>query len=413
MSPTVYGNIRMAVASLKMAKLRSFMTMLGVIIGVVSVVTVVSIGEGIKHQVSHEIDQLGRDLITVRPGDVKQQNDDGTLGGLGALSTLSTAGSLAGSDVATVQKTPGVSLAVPLALVNDTFKIKGREQPSPLVLATTPGMQNLLHDPLEYGEFFGDDLSAQPNVAIIGHNLANKLYGERSPLGGSFEYLGQTFFVRGVMRKIDTSPLSLTTDFNDVILIPYQTAQSLTNNNTQLYEILAKPTNPAKLDDTVNDITSNLRQEHKGQQHFSVLKQDESLAVTNRILDLMTKLIAGIAAISLLVGGIGIMDVMLVSVAERMHEIGLRKALGASNRQIWLQFMTESTVLSLLGGIIGVVSSLLINFILRVTTSLTPVISWTAIVISVVVSLLVGIIFGTAPALKAASKDPIDALRNQ
>jgi putative ABC transport system permease protein len=151
---------------------------------------------------------------------------------------------------------------------------------------------------------------------------------------------------------------------------------------------------------------------HKGQQRFSVLRQDQSLAVTNQILSLLTKLIAGIAAISLLVGGIGIMDVMLVSVAERMHEIGLRKALGASNRQIMLQFMTESAVLSLTGGVIGVIVSLIINFGIRVTTSLTPAISWWAIGISVLVSLLVGVIFGTLPALKAARKDPIDALRN-
>jgi ABC-type antimicrobial peptide transport system permease subunit len=414
MSPTIYGNVRMAIASLKSAKMRSFLTMLGVIIGVVSVVTVVSIGEGIKHQVSREINQLGRDLITIRPGDVVQRSNSGNIDNVNLLYNTTNAGSLAASDIETVRKTPGVSQAVPLALVNGTLKVFGQDVSSPpLMMATTNGLNDILRSPVEFGEFFDGDLSDQPNVAVIGHNVANNLYGQRAPLGGSFEYLGQTFFVRGVMKKFDATPLSLTTDFNDVIFIPYQTAQSLTKNNTQLYEILAKPTNAAQLTQTVGQVTEHMRKAHDGQQHFSVLRQDESLAVTNNILDLLTKLIAGIAAISLLVGGIGIMDVMLVSVAERMHEIGLRKALGASNRQILLQFVTEASVLSLTGGILGIFFSLIINFILRVSTSLTPVMTWQSVVGATLVSLLVGTIFGTAPALKAARKDPIEALRNQ
>lgn len=412
MSPSLYGNIRMAIGSLKTAKMRSFLTMLGVIIGVVSVVTVVSIGEGIKDQVSREINQLGRDLITIRPGDVIERGNS-TSGGINLFYSTANTGSLASEDIATVQKTPGVRQAVPLALVNGSIKVADDEYPSPLVLATTEDMKGLLGEPIEYGEFFvQDDLSEQPNSAVIGHNIADQFFDQRVPLGRSFEYLGQTFFVRGVMKKFDSTPLSLTTDFNDAILIPYSTAQTLTNSNTQLYEILAKPKDPAQLEEVVSGITSRLKSAHNGQQRFSVLRQNESLQVTNRILDLMTLLIAGIAAISLLVGGIGIMNVMLVSVAERMHEIGLRKALGASNRQIMLQFLTEATVLSLMGGVIGVIVSLAINFILRVSTPLAPIISWQAIIVSVVASLAVGAIFGTAPALKAARKDPIDALRS-
>lgn len=411
MSPSLYGNIKMAIASLKMAKMRSFLTMLGVIIGVVSVVTVVSIGQGIKQQVSREINQLGRDLITVRPGDVIHRGNSAD-GSVDLFYSTANTGSLAADDVAVVQKAPGVRQAVPLALVSGGIQVEREQYSAPLMLATTPGMDSLLDYPVEYGEFFGEDLSEQPNVAVIGHNLANRLFGQRVPLGKSFEFLGQTFFVRGVMKKFDATPISLTTDFNDAILIPYATSQKLTENNIQLYEILAKPHDPAQLEQTVASITAGLKSAHGGQQRFSVLGQEENLMITNRILDLLTKLIAGVAAISLLVGGIGIMDVMLVAVAERMHEIGLRKALGASNRQIMMQFLTEASVLSLLGGVIGVLISLVINFALRVSTPLTPVISWEAIVISVAVSLVVGIVFGTAPALKAARKDPIEALRS-
>lgn len=414
MNPSLYGNIKMAVASLKLSKARSFLTMLGVIIGVVSVVTVVSIGQGVKAQVGREIDQLGRDLITIRPGSAAQHSTGGgDIAGVNIFYSTANSGSLEQRDIETVRQTPGVGQAVPLALVNGPLKADGRTYETPLVLATTEAMDGVLRQPVEYGEFFSAGQSGQANGAVIGHDVADRLYGERTPLGQSFEFLGQTFFVRGVLKKFDATPLSLTTDFNDVIFVPYQTAQSLTGGNAQLYEILAKPSDPAQLDQTVGNITERLRQSHNGQQRFSILRQSESLAITNNILDLMTKLIAGIAAISLLVGGIGIMNVMLVSVAERMHEIGLRKALGASNRQIMLQFLTESTVLSFVGGLLGVAASLLINFILRVATPLTPVISWEAVVISVFVSLLVGMLFGTVPALKAARKDPIEALRNQ
>lgn len=414
MSPSAYGNIKMAVASLKAAKMRSFLTMLGVIIGVVSVVSVISIGEGIKHQVSNEINQLGQDLITIRPGDVVERSDSGAVDGVNFFYSTANTGSLAAGDIATVQKTPGVGQAAPLAIVQDSLSVDGAVVESPpIVLATTAELENLLLDPIKYGEFIQADLTDQPNGAVIGSNLANRLFGQRSPLGSSFEYLGQTFFVRGVMKQFDASPLSLTTDFNDVILIPYATAQKLTNDNTVLYEILAKPAEADKLDQVVGDITANLSKSHSGQERFSVLSQEDSLAVADNILDLLTMLIIGIAAISLLVGGIGIMDVMLVSVTERMHEIGLRKALGASNRQIMMQFLTEASVLSVVGGVIGVVISLIINFVLRVSTSLTPVITWQAVVIPVAASLVAGIVFGTAPALKAARKDPIEALRNQ
>lgn len=405
----------MAIASLRTTKWRSFLTMMGIIIGVVSVVTVVSIGEGIKHQVATQINQLGKDLITIRPGQLVQRSDNGAVSNVNLLFNATDGGSLSSKDLTTVSETSGVGHAVPLSLVHGPITVNGQDY-SPLVLGTTEGMSQILNDPVEYGEFFksdSDSLAAQPDSAVIGHNLATKLFKQRVAVGQSFDFLGQTFFVRGVLKQFDTTPLSLTTDFNDTVFVPYQTVQKLTGQNTALYEILAKPSDPSRLDPVVEGIANRLSASSQGQQRFTVLRQDESLAVTNNILDLLTKLIAGIAAISLLVGGIGIMNVMLVSVAERMHEIGIRKALGASNRQILLQFMTEASVLSIVGGLVGIIISLIINFVLRVTTSLTPVLTWQVVVVATVVSLLVGILFGTAPAVKAARKDPIEALRNQ
>lgn len=406
------GNLKMAIASLRMTKWRSVLTMLGVIIGVTSVVTVVGVGEGIKHQVSAQIDQLGRDLITVRPGQFVDRSTTGSISGVNIFSGADTFGSLSDQDLQTIQSTPGVKMAVPLGLVSGSLQIGGKTANAPII-ATSSDFPTILNQNLQYGGFFQSDTSATPNVAVIGSAAAQSLFHEQAAIGHEFNFLGQPFTVRGVLKSFDTNPFSFSTDLNDAIFIPYQTAQSLTNDNVPLFEILTKPVDSSKTTTTVDDITTQLLKAHQGQQKFTVLQQTESLAVTNHILDLLTRLIAGVAAISLLVGGVGIMDVMLVSVAERMHEIGIRKALGATNHQILSQFLMEATVLSLTGGIIGILLSFLIDYLLFTFTSITPVIGWQVVAIATFVALCVGMIFGSIPALKAARKDPIDALRNE
>jgi putative ABC transport system permease protein len=412
MNSITRGNIKMAIASVRNTKWRSMLTMLGIIIGVVSVVTIVGIGEGIKHQVSGQIDQLGRDLITVRSGQLVQRNNTGAISSVHVFSGVDSFGTLSGSDLQTVQSAPGVKLAVPLGIVSGGVEVGAKTNSEPIV-ATSSGLPSLLNQSTAFGSFFDADVSDQPNVAVLGNAAAESLFHEHAALGQSFSFLGQTFVVRGVLNAFDTNPLSFSTDFNNAIFIPYQTAENLTANNVPLFEILAKPTDPSKTTTAVDDITSALLKAHQNQQKFTVLQQDESLAVTNNILDLLTRMIAGVAAISLLVGGVGIMDVMLVSVAERMHEIGIRKALGATNHQILGQFLIEASVLSLAGGIVGIILAFIIDFLLHMFTSLTPFISWQVVALATLVSLFVGIIFGSVPALKAARKDPIDALRNE
>lgn len=414
MSSMSRGNVKMAIASLRSTKWRSLFTMLGVIIGVVSVVTVVGIGDGVKNQVTGQISQLGRDLITVRPGKLTVSGASGALSRASLFTGVTTGGSLSQQDLLRIRQTQGVRLAAPLGVVNGgSVDVRGQVINSLPVLATTADFPSVINQSVSNGGFFAADTSSQPYVAVIGSGAAETIFHQALPLGDSFQYMGQTFFVQGIFNQFDTSPLSLSTDFNSAIFIPFSTAQQLTNNNTQLYEVLAKPNNPNQTNAVVSAINHTLSNAYQNQEPFTVLSQDESLAVTNNILNLLTRLIAGIAAISLLVGGIGIMDVMLVSVTERMHEIGIRKALGATNRQILNQFLIESTVLSLIGGVIGILISLLIDYLLRVFTTLTPAISWQAVVIATFVSLVVGIVFGSIPALKAARKDPIDALRNE
>lgn len=406
------GNVKTAIASVRASKWRSLLTMMGVIIGIVSVVTVVSIGEGVKQQVVAQTNHLGKDLITVRPGQIVNRDAEGNITGVNLFAGYTTTGSLTDEDVKTIRETPGVNKAVPLSIVAGQVSYDKKDHPGYMVIGTTTDLPAVLSQKIPYGDFFSSDDSIE-NGAIIGMNVAEDIFGQDVPLGQSFDFQGQPFIVRGVFDEFRTAPLSLETDFNDAIFIPYQVAQELTDKKTLIYEILATPSSSADADTVAGDITSNLKEAHGNQEDFTVLKQDESLGITNNILNLLTRLIAGIAAISLLVGGIGIMNVMLVSVTERMQEIGIRKAVGATSRQIMTQFMVEATVLSVVGGLIGVAASLLINVLLRIFTSLQPVISWQVIAVAAGVSLAVGIIFGTAPALKAARKDPIEALRNE
>lgn len=403
------GNVKTAVQIIRGVKWRSFLTMLGIIIGVASVITIVSIGEGVKHQVSDQIGHLGKDLLTVRPG--KLNVGSSGVGGISLLSSMGRAGALQNQDIKTVSQTANVKTAVPLSIVGGAVKADSPD-PRAIVIGTTEGLPEVLNQNIEYGSFF-DSGDYGNNVAIIGANIAAQMFNQDVPLGRTLTVDGNEFVVRGIFNQFDTPPLSVDADFNNAVFIPYQTAEDITNNTSPVYEILVKPSDVSQTQAVADALTANLKKAHGGQANFTVLQQSQSLEATNNILNLLTALIAGVAAISLFVGGIGIMNVMLVSVTERMHEIGIRKAVGATNRQVLNQFVVESTVLSLAGGIIGLVVALLADVVLRITTDLEPTINWQITIIALLVSILVGIVFGSVPALKAARKDPIDALRNE
>lgn len=406
------GNIKTAIRSVRSSKWRSLLTMLGIIIGIVSVVTVVSIGEGIKRQVVSQINHRGEELITIRPGQLVNRNDKGEITGVNLFSGFATSRALDDSDVQVVKNTKDVKRAVPLSIVAGPVLHEDKKFTDVTVIGTTPDLPKVLKQEVEFGGFFTGAEENQ-NGAIIGTNVAANVFGNEVPLGESFIFLEQEFIVRGVFKEFKNATLSLDTDFNNAIFIPYTIGNELTQNNAAIYEILVQPNNIDAAGKVAVDIKQNLKKSHGNQEDFTVLQQNESLGVTSNILNLLTRLIAGIAAISLLVGGIGIMNVMLVSVTERMNEIGIRKAIGATSRQIMSQFLMEATVLSVIGGIIGVIASVILNFLIRIFTNIEPVISWPVVAVAAGVSLIVGIVFGTAPALKAARKDPIEALRNE
>ncbi|MDB5185843.1 MAG: hypothetical protein JWL85_366 [Candidatus Saccharibacteria bacterium] len=402
-------NLKIAIDSIRSAKWRSLLTMLGIIIGVVSVVTTVSIGEGVKTQVKDQITRLGPDLITIRPGKVVNRD---TAGHVSSVNLFPSAGTAAfnESDWKAMQNTPGLRAVVPFNVVTGVPSTTERSMDNSFIVGATTNVPEVLNHKVEFGEFFNEG-DVNKRVAVIGKRVAEQLFAENVPIGKIMEIRGQQFVVRGVFEEFATSPLTTNTDYNTAVFIPYETSKHISNNQVQIYQVLAKPIDPVAVNGVTDALHQSILTARAGQDDFTILKQDENLAIANNILTLLTGLIAGIAAISLIVGGIGIMNIMLVSVTERTREIGIRKAVGATNKQIMSQFLVEAAVLSLVGGIIGVVISILANYMLRIFTSLQPVITVPITLVAITVALVVGIVFGVTPALRAARKDPIHALR--
>lgn len=403
------GNFKTALAAMKTSKWRSLLTMLGIIIGVSSVITIVSLGQGLKNQVLGQINQLGDDVVTVRSGKLLDDNKSGK-SGINLLAFFS-ASTLTEQDVNALRATPAAKAVVPMAFVTNSAKSDQKELNNIFVIGSSPETPQVLNQKIKYGEFFEQD-SGDVNFAVVGPNIAHNLYGELNPVGQSIEVMGERFIIRGVLDSSSGGLFSVAqTDFNSAVFIPFTQAKQLTEGRLNILQILLKAKDPNNLDQTIRGAREALLKTHKDQDNFTVLKQHELLSIASDVVNTITGFISGIAAISLLVGGIGIMNIMLVSVSERTREIGIRKAVGATNRQILNQFLVEGLVISISGGLIGIIASMIIYFGLKIYTDLQPVITLPVMILAVLVSVSIGIIFSVAPALKAARKDPIQALR--
>ena len=406
----IFTNIRMALSSIRTAKTRSILTMLGVIIGVMSVVMTVSIGEGIKKQALDQINKLGNNIIIVKSG--KDTVDGNNKLGFFNLNNQTSSSTLTNADLVSIQALPAVASASPSAIITgEVTSAEKSDYNNGVIIATNASMQNTLNQKIEFGQFF-DNADATKDVAVIGTAVAASLYDQRDPIGRAINLKGREFIIRGVLASAPENPLNIGPNYNDAIYIPMEPGKKLAGGNIQISEITARVKDGESMASVSEAIKSTLYKNHSEQNDFTLVSQDKYLNFAEQIFTWLTTLVAMVAGISLLVGGIGIMNIMLVSVSERTREIGVRKAIGATNQQILSQFLVEATVISVTGGIIGVLLSMFLSFIMRITTSVHPSLSLRTIIIATGVSTLVGILFGMAPAVQASRKDPIVALRH-
>lgn len=392
--------IRLSLVALRTNKARSFLTMLGVIIGVTSVILLISVGSGLQKYITNQVESIGSNLLIIMPGKL----DLSKLGqGGGGFGVNFMASKLTVRDAENLQNNAKfIEKAMPAAALQGAVKYKEEKMYMEMIGATA-NLTGVFNVPLAMGDYFdeADDRSGR-KVAIIGSDVAKDLFGGEDPLGKRIVINTYRFDVKGVLKNKGVAG-----NTEDHVIIPLTTAMRISNQD-KVSVIYAKAISPDKVDAAISEAKSVLLERLKDDE-FTILTQKEMLSAVSAILGTLTVALSGIAAISLVVGGVGIMNIMLVSVTERTREIGLRKALGATTRVILVQFLIEAVVLSVGGGLIGVLLGSSISLLLN--QFIPAQVTFWAVLLAFVVSAVVGVVFGVMPARKAAKLNPIDALR--
>lgn len=397
--------LKIALKALLKNKLRSLLTMLGIIIGVGSVIVMIAIGQGTQKQIQDQIGGMGVNLLTVFPGSFRQ---GGVSMGGGSLSRLTL------EDVERLKRDSTFLAGVsPMNRLNAQV-IGGVGNWNTQVMGVSPDYFTIRDWSVQEGsEFNQADIRSQSKVCIIGQTVATNLFGNDSPVGQQIRIRNVPFKIIGLLTAKGQNAFG--SDQDDIILTPYTTFLYRLSFNRYIQQILCSSVSTEAMVSAQEEITTLLRETHKiqpgAEDDFTVRNQAEVIITVNQTTGFLTSFLASIAGISLLVGGIGIMNIMLVSVTERTREIGIRMAIGAKEKDILLQFLVEAIVLSILGGLIGILSGVGITFIIKLIIGWAAQLSVFSIILSFVFSVLVGVFFGYYPARKAASLNPIDALR--
>lgn len=391
---SLFESLKVAWGGLSGNKLRSILTMLGVIIGVAAVIALVSIGQGATRQVTSQIQSLGSNMIMIMP-------------------RRNTSGRLFLEDTRALElRVPTIDRAVPsITLPGITVKWKDQKLDTTLE-GTGPGYTEVRSFDVALGRFITeDDVSARRKVAVVGQKLFTDLFGEKSPLGEKILINGEQFTVVGLMEK---KGQGIGGDYDDRVLVPVTAAQRIagTNRISVIYaQARSAEEAPIAVSHIMNIYQHKFPTKDPGKDDLILVQsQDQLLSAISDATQTMTIMLGGIAGVSLLVGGIGIMNIMLVSVTERTREIGIRKALGAKKRDILAQFLVESVIISTTGGFIGILMGLGGSRLVAMA-GLKAMVSMTSVGVAFGFALGVGLFFGIYPAMKAGNLDPIEALR--
>ncbi|MCU1456556.1 MAG: hypothetical protein JWL73_648 [Actinomycetia bacterium] len=403
---------RTATEAVRTHRLRSALTMLGILIGITAVVLTVGLGQGAKAKVRDQINELGTNVLVVSPGSTTSST--GSRGGFGSASTLTTQDAAALGDK---QAAPDITAVAPASTTSVSL-VYGTTNWTTTLTGTTPGWKDVRSRGVTTGRFItaADQKSAAP-VVVLGPDTVSQLFNSVDPIGKMVTYNGVQLQVIGVLTPLSSNEA---TSNNDLAIVPISTyAQKLVggSNRDSVSSIYVKATSAGTLSAAYQEADTLLLNRHKittaTSADFSIATQQSILTAATSVDNTLTVMLAGIAIIALLVGGIGVMNIMLVSVTERIREIGLRKSLGARPRLIRRQFLVEASLLGLAGGVLGVTLGLLGAVLLPQFTDSRVIVSVPASIGAIAMAMGIGVVFGVYPATRAARLAPIDALRSE
>ena len=397
--------ITMAFKAISGNKIRSFLTMLGVIIGVMSVIVLMAIGQGTTASVTESIASMGTNLLTVT---IQTRR----VGGMGSKNPWAMTSSSKGTviltmdDVLSLEDDASIECVSPVVTGSLTVKA-GSTNTTASVTGVLPAYAQIINQGVQEGRYIIDaDVDNRSAVCVIGADLAEELYGTTSVVGNTLHIDERAFRIAGVLESRGTS---MGGSSDESVVLPFTLAQRMLDSTT-ISSIYVSAIDSASVDDAQTVVESFLYKKYQNESSYSVMNQTQMLETANETASTLSLMLGGIAGISLLVGGIGIMNIMLVSVTERTHEIGIRKAIGARRRDILLQFLIESVVISGLGGLIGLISGYALMHVLENALGMTLSMSAGVAYLAIGFSMTIGVVFGLYPANKASKLRPIEAL---
>ena len=401
-------HIQNARQSMRSNRLRSVLTVIGVTIGVASITAILALGAGANEVVGRQVDSLGGNIAVVRPGESSGGNIIKSISNLDDENHFSTS-TLTDSDVAVLEAIPHIKNVAPIMIFSGAVMGTSAAPAATQIVATTPHLHIISGLEVQSGQTL--DPTLESKGAVIGAQLSIDLFGTEDSVGKTVRIKNQPFTIIGVLRRTNLPVNYNGLDFDTAIMINLQDGRGLNQGASHIQQINFQSNSVANLNEVIIEANKALLKNHFNKADFTILSGDKIAQPTSQIFTAIAGFSVVISIISLTVGGVGIMNIMLVSVAERTREIGIRKALGATNADITWQFLIESLALSLLGGFTGLIFGYAFAFAVSTFLAFEPVISWQVALTAGVVSIVIGTFFGLYPALKASQKDPITALR--
>lgn len=400
-------HIQNARQSLKATRMRTALTVLGITIGIASITLILSLSGGISKVVTSQVDALGGNVAVIRPGtsskDISDLTNPTPYQGF-ATSTITE------RDAQDIASLTHVAAAAPIMIINGSVKADKTAPAHTPIIATSPELISIANISMRDGQFI--DSVTNRDTAVIGNQLAIDLFGTDNAIGRTFTIREQSFTVIGVLKRAN-DPINFNNiNFDDAAIISLQSGKALNRDTAQIQQINVRATTVSDLPAAITEMSALLAKNHNNQQDYTILSGKEIAEPTSELFLMIGSVTTAIAGISLIVGGVGIMNIMLVNVAERTREIGLRKAVGASSGNIIGQFMAEALIMSLLGGVIGYAIGYVIAFVISSSfLTFDPAFTWQIAATALGISVFVGGLFGLYPAIRAARKDPIESLR--